>query len=561
MNVGRKIRHLKRYREIVSAFVRYGFGYIVKDLGLAQGLPYQEVWSGEGRDAQKHSIGLRIRLFLEELGPTFVKLGQLASTRADLLPAEIIAELSRLQDDVPAFSFSEVRSIIEQEFGASVEDLFAEMNATPIAAASIGQVHYAVLKDGTAVAVKIQRPHIRARIETDLEILNGLCALAEKRLDWARRYRVSEMMEELGSALRAELNYGREASNAEKFALLSSSLPYIRIPRVYRNLSSGKVLTMEFLEGIRLNERDKLDRNGISRKQVAERFTTAMLHQILVDGFFHADPHPGNALVLPGGELAFLDFGMVGRLAPEAKTHFASFVIALRNQSTDGIIRAIERLGLIPEDADRASLRSDVEELREEYYRVPFSQISIADAVKKLMALAYRHRIRIPADLTLLGKALMTTEGVVSALDSDFSIMDAAEPFGRKLVAERLNPWILVRQWARNLPEYADLLSDVPGRLRELLTLARQGKIKLELSLPEGELERLLRKLDRVGNRLSFSIVLLSFSIMMAGLIIGSSMGHEYTLLWKIPAVEIGFTVAALMFMWLIYSIFRSGRF
>ncbi|MBN2980014.1 MULTISPECIES: ABC1 kinase family protein [Cohnella] len=561
MNVGKRIRHLKRYREIVSAFVRYGFGFIVKDLGLAQGLSYKAIWDEERRDLQKHSIGLRIRLFLEEMGPTFVKLGQLASTRADLLPAEVIAELARLQDDVPAFPFSEARTILEKELGSSVEELFLEIQETPIAAASIGQVHYAVLKDGTDVAVKVQRPSVRSRIETDLEILGELSRLAEKRLDWARRYRVSEMMEELGSALRNELNYGREASNAEKFAVFSAELPYVRIPRVFRELSSGKVLTMEFIDGIRLNEREKLEREGISRAQVAERFTTAMLQQILIEGFFHADPHPGNVLVLPGGELAFLDFGMVGRLSSEAKTHFATFVIALRNQSTDGIIAAIERLGLIPDDADRASLRSDVDELREDYYQVPLSQISIADAVKKLMSLAYRHRIRIPADLTLLGKSLMTMEGVVSGLDSDFSIMDAAEPFGRRLVTDRLNPFSILKIWARHLPEYADLLTEAPGKLRELLTLAKQGKIKLELSVPEKQMNRMLKKLDRVGNRLAFSIVLLAFSIMMAGLIVGSSMGHEYMLPWKVPAVVVGFIVAALMFVWLIYSIFRSGRF
>ncbi|CAM3625882.1 AarF/ABC1/UbiB kinase family protein [Cohnella lubricantis] len=558
MDVGKRIRHFQRYREIVSAFVRYGFGYVVKDMGLAELVPMRLRWT-ERAELDKSSIAIRVRMFLEELGPTFVKLGQLASTRSDLLPPEFIEELRRLQDDVPPFAFEEVKRIIEEQLQAPLEQLFREFTDTPHAAASIGQVHFAVLPDGAQVAVKVQRPNIRKAIETDLEILTELSRHAERRLEWARRYRLKEMTEELGAALLGELDYDRERRNAEKFAVLSEALPYIRIPSVYRQLSSDKVLTMERVEGIKLTDRDQLLQEGRPLADIAGKLVTALLHQIVIDGFFHGDPHPGNVLSLEDGRLALLDFGMVGKLPPDTKAHFASFLIALRGQSTDGVIRAIERLGLVPDNVERNKLRAEVDEMREIYYNAPLSEISLAESIREFLELARRHNIRVPSDMTLLGKTLMTLEGVVTSLDPTFSIIQAAEPFGRQLLLDRLNPARLALKLGKRIPEIAEWLAETPAKLKELLALAKQGKIKLELSIPERE--AFLQKLDRIGNRLSFSIVLLSFSILMVGLIIGSSISHQQTVLWRIPAIEIGFGLAGLMFLWLIYSIFRSGRF
>lgn len=558
MDVGKRIRHFQRFREIVSAFVRYGFGYVVKDMGLAELVPLRVRWS-DRTEPDRASIAVRLRMFLEELGPTFVKLGQLASTRSDLVPPEIIEELRRLQDDVQPFAFEDVRRIVEEQLQAPLEQLFREFAETPQAAASIGQVHFAVLPDGTSVAVKVQRPNIRKAVETDLEILAELARHAERRLEWARRYRLKEMMDELGAALLGELDYDRERRNAERFAVLSEALPYIHIPAVYRHLSSDKVLTMERVDGIKLSDREQLLRAGRPLGDIAGKLVTALLHQIVIDGFFHGDPHPGNVLSLEDGRLALLDFGMVGKLPTETKAHFASFLIALRGQSTDGVIRAIEHLGLIPKDADRKSLRADVDELRELYYNVPLSEISLGNSIRQFLDLARRHNIRVPADMTLLGKTLMTLEGVVTSLDPSFSVIKAAEPFGRQLLFDRLNPARIAMSLGKRIPEFAEWLIDTPAKVKELLTLAKQGKIKLELSIPERE--AFLHKLDRIGNRLSFSIVLLSFSILMVGLIIGSSISHQHTMLWRIPAIEIGFAVAGIMFVWLIYSIFRCGRF
>ncbi|WP_336787175.1 ABC1 kinase family protein [Paenibacillus sp. MMO-177] len=554
MSVRSKFRHLQRYREIAIAFVRNGFGYIAKDLGLPDtGLVLR---GGERQSIRKRGVGERLRLFLEELGPTFVKLGQMASIRPDLIPAGIIAELEQLQDHVQPFSYEEAVHIIEDELGSQLEQLFAEFSEEPLASASIGQVYRAKLIDGTVVAVKVQRPNIQKVIETDLDILSELARVAEHRLEWARSYRLRDMIDEIARALRAELDYGLEARNAERFAAQSSRLDGIIIPAVYWEYTSKLVLTMDYVEGIKLSDREQLQQGGYDHKKLAERYSKAIFHQVLVDGFFHGDPHPGNVLALPDGNLAFLDFGMVGRLTPDMKQHFATFVIGLRNQSTSTIIRAINGMGFIPDDTDRKALRADVDEMRDKYYKIPLSQVKIGESVNELFALAFRHGIRIPSELTLLGKTFLTLEGVVTALDPAFSVFDVAEPFGRKLVIEKLDPRRLARKWVDDIPDYLELLSDIPLSLRSVLNMMRRGRLGLDLAIPE--LNAVLKKLDQISNRLSLSIVLLSFSIIMVGLIIGSSMGHQSTLLWNIPAIEIGFGIASILFVWLIVAIIRS---
>ncbi|QAY67193.1 ABC1 kinase family protein [Paenibacillus protaetiae] len=558
MSLGKKIRRLQRYQEITKAFIKNGFGFVAKDIGLIELLPFQR--RDEDHNASQRSIGPRLRMILEELGPTFVKLGQIASTRPDFIPAPLIKELEHLQDHVAPFPYETAEVIVENELGAPIGELFREFGREPIASASIGQVYRAVLPDGTAVAVKVQRPGIERRIAVDLDILSELSRQAEARLEWARKYRLADMIGELSRALQMELDYRVEARNTERFAANAKRWTHpVHIPSVYGEYSSRKVLTMDYIEGIKLSEREQLSEAGYDYKKLSEIFAMTILEQVLFDGFFHGDPHPGNVLVLPCGELALLDFGMAGRLSEEMKMQFASFVIALRGQSTDGVIRAISKLGIIPEETDRSALRLDVDELREKYYDLPLQEISIGEAVGDLFRVSIKHDIRIPSDLTLLGKSLLTMEGVVEALDPEFSVFDAAEPFGKRLLLERLDPLRAARKWAGKLPEYADLLEEIPLRFKDVLGLIKKGKLGLEVSLQDEE--RFAKKLDRIGNRLSFSIVLLSFSLIMVGLIIGSSMGQQNTVLWQIPAIEIGLAIALAMFVFLIYSIFRSGRF
>jgi ubiquinone biosynthesis protein len=559
IGINRRIRHLQRYRDIAKAFVRNGFGFLVKELGLADRFPLSSFRSEDEREHKGKTTGERIRLFLEELGPTFVKIGQIASTRPDLLPADIIEELIKLQDSVPPIPYHEAASVLEAELGAPVEELFARFEQTPVAAASIGQVHLARLPDGRAVAVKIQRPNIQEQIETDLEILDNLSRIAEHRLEWAASYQLRERISELAQSLRAELDYTIEGRNAERMAKAFERDSSIHIPAIYWDYSSRRVLTMELINGFKITDHEALSELGITPKRIAERITNAMFHQIFEEGLFHADPHPGNLLIEYNGVIGMLDFGMVGRMTQAMKTNFGSLIIAMRRNSTSGIIRAIEALGVLPPDIDMRKLRDDIDLLRDKYYDVPLSRVSLGESVKDLFSVAYNHRIRIPSDFMLLGKTLLTLEGVVTSLDPDFSIISVAEPFGRRLFLDRLNPRSFAENAFQQVSEYADLLADLPETLRDASSVVRKGRLRTEMSIPE--LEMFLRKVDRVGNRLTFSIVLLSFSIIMVGLIVGSSLGRQSSVIWHFPVIEIGFGIAAFMFLFLLTAIFRSGRF
>lgn len=554
--MGLRIRHAGRYREIAMALMRHGFGYMVEEIGLFHVLSLPARW-GSREQPETMTLGERIRRVLEDLGPTFVKLGQLASTRSDLLPEPIIQELVKLQERVPPFSSASARELIEQEWGMPIDDVLSEFQDKPLAAASIGQVHAGRLKTGEHVAIKVQRPGVARMIGRDLEILRDLVSIAEHHWEWVKQYRVDRIVDEFARAMMSELDYSHEARNAEKIA--SRVTEGIYIPRVYWDYTTSMVLMMEYADGLTLSRRQEIVDKGHDLKAIAEHLIDGLMHQIFIDGLFHADPHPGNLLVREDGKLVFLDFGLVGQLSEDMKEHLSALIIALMRRNSGGMIRAISRMGVIPEECDMDSLRSDIDRLREEYYDVPFAQVRIGKALTDLLSVAQRHRIMLPSDLTLLGKSLLTLEGVIEMLDPNLSIIDMAEPFGRKLLKKRYNTSRISRKVLDGVAGVAESLFDLPGQARQLSALISKGKLRVEISVPE--LQSLMRKMDQISNRLSFSIVLLAFSIIMVGLIIGSSLSQESMMLWRFPVIEVGFIIALLMVVWLLYAIFKSGRF
>ncbi|RAV02327.1 AarF/ABC1/UbiB kinase family protein [Paenibacillus sp. YN15] len=556
MNVSKGFRHLHRYREIAVALARNGFGYVVGELGFPEAIPFLR--NNERKDIHKKTVGERIRLMLEDLGPTFVKLGQIASTRPDLVPASVISELVQLQDRVPPFSYADAVRIVEEELGASIGELFMVFPETPIAAASIGQVYHAVLKDGTPAAVKVQRPHIQRIVDTDLDILAEFARVAENRLEWARNYRVRDMVEEISKAIRAELDYAAEARQAEKFQQQCRQLKDVLVPDVFWDYTTRRVLTMQYMEGISLSDRGRLERENIDKKALARQLADLIIHQILIEGFFHGDPHPGNIQVLPGGKLGLLDFGSVGKLSQDMRKQFAFFVISLRNQSTSGIIRAISSMGIIPDEVDMIQLRADVDEMREKYYATPLSRIRLGEAVNDLFTLAFRHHIRIPSEMTMLGKSLLTLEGVVVSLDPDLSVLEVAEPYGRKLFMERYDPRKLYKKAIEDLPEFLEAAVEFPSGMRSMLATIRKGKLRFEAGIPE--LGVFLKSMDKLTDKLALSLVLLSFSLLVVGLIIGAALAPAETVLWNLPILEISFVIAALLLLWLIISLWRSRK-
>lgn len=555
---GKSIRHLHRYREIVACLVRNGFGYLVEELGLWGILSLPKKIFSRPKKEEQRALGIRVRLVLEELGPTFIKLGQMLSTRPDLLPHSIISELDRLQDRVLPFSLREVGEIIQAELGGPVGEHFVDFSSSPLAAASIGQVHTAVLKTGEKVVVKVQRPDIAAVITADLEILADLAAIAEHRLEMARYYRVADIAAEFSQGLRAELNYILEARNAERFAALYADPGRLAVPRVFWDYTSARVITLEYMPGLKITETEALTRAGHGPRDIAHRLIDIYLEQVLIVGYFHGDPHPGNIMVLADGTIAFTDFGLMGRLSPRLRRDFISLLTAISSRDANGIVRSIVKIGDAAEGIDLEALEEDVEKMLAKYFDLPLSEISLGEAFYDLSRLGYRHHIQIPADLALLGKVTVTLEGVMGKLAPQLGMADMALSFRRQLLRAKFAPRELAAGLWQQISAFREFLHTFPRDLSDLLQIMKRGHLHLKIDLPS--LKLLVHHMDRIGNRLSFSIVLLSFSIIMTGLIIGSSLGGR-PVLFGVPAIEVGFVVAAIMFLWLLFAIFRSGRF
>ncbi|MFD1673497.1 ABC1 kinase family protein [Alicyclobacillus fodiniaquatilis] len=556
--LGKRVRHLSRYKDIAQILVANGFGWFIDEIGLSDVIDIPRRLFSRKQERQTLTTAERIRLVIEQLGPTFIKLGQVASLRADVFPSELLDELARLQDEVPPVPFSAVQSIVETELGQPLAEIFSVFDEVPVGSASIGQVHRAELLGGQEVAVKVQRPDIVKKIEIDLDILMDLARMAERHFSWAKHYSLSDVVEEFRYTLMNELNYTIEGHNADKLRSIHAEDQHVKVPEVNWDWTTTKVLTMEYVRGIKLTNLKLLEEAGYDAHLIAERAANAMFTEMLVHGFYHADPHPGNLAVLPDHSLLFMDFGMVGRLTSDMKRFLASLIVGLMRGDADAIIRTLYRMSVVPPDIDDNKLRRDVEGLREKYYDMPFQQISLGEATSDLFAVAYRHQIKIPSDLALVGKTLITIEGVVEALDPSFRILNIAEPFGRMLLKERISPKNLRKSTLRGALELFDFLSDLPKQLRAMMDGVSRGRIKVQLEMSEAK--PLIRQLIRMSNRLSLSILLLSFSIFMAGLMIASALAKTPSRLWAFPMTDIGTIVGLILLCLLIISIWRSHR-
>ncbi|WP_083248438.1 ABC1 kinase family protein [Desulfuribacillus stibiiarsenatis] len=500
------------------------------------------------------SRGERIRLVCEELGPTFIKLGQIASTRQDIIPLDIINELENLQDHVSPICYQQVEHVINTEFSMDLSKIFHSFEEFPMASASIGQVHRARLHSGQWVAVKIQRPNITEIIDVDLEILSDLALLSERRTDWGKFYHFTDLVNEFSNSLRNELNYLQEARNTEKAKENLQNKGFsIMIPSIHWEYTSKRVLVMDLLNGSKISETT----NG---EDIAKEIIEVIFHMILFDGFFHADPHPGNLILIDNQTIGLIDFGMVGRISEKLQQELINVMIGLMRRNTKTIVKAIQNIGVLPDSIDLKRFYQDVDALRDKYYEIPFSEISLSESIRDLFTISKRHGVVMPSEFLLLAKALITLEGLVETIAPNINIVQIAEPIGKKYFMKKYCPDKIITKVVDQSLEYGQVILEIPLLTRDILQKAKDGKINLQITIPK--LDVFLRKLDRISNRLSFSIIMLSFSIIMVGLIIGSSIGgRRQTLLWELPAIEIGFVVAAILFLWLITAIFRSGRF
>ncbi|SDI27839.1 ABC1 kinase family protein [Natribacillus halophilus] len=551
------LKHANRYRKIVTVLARHGFGYILNEVGLFHVLSLPKRLSTNPKDPNYRLIGERIRNAMEELGPTFIKLGQMISTRKDLFPDYIVDEMVKLQDDVPPFDYAQVEGIVEQELQVPISEAFTTFRQEPLAAASIGQVHQAELPDGTSVAVKIARPHIKETIEKDLDILHDLTRLLSQRFHWAQYYRLEEVADEFAEAIRNEADYTLELRNTEKMHENMKKFTRIEIPEVFPRYSSRKMITMSFVDGQKFSEWK--DMNGSYHPKFARELADAFLHQVLIDGFFHSDPHPGNLLLTGEDRLCLLDFGQVGRLNRSMRNDFINYVIAMTKREPEEVARMVYNMADVPQSVDAEEFEEEVEFLLDKYYQRPFEEVQIGEAINDIFSASQRFNIRIYKEYTLLAKAVIIIESIISQLDPDLSIVEIAEPYGRLLARERLHPKTWSTKWLKEAKRQRDTLLVLPHSLRGALDKINDDELSFNVRMPK--INIFLNKLDRISNRISFSLTLLAFSIIMVGLIVGATFGDSSSFLVQLPVIEISFIISFFMFLLLIYSILRSGRF
>jgi len=556
--IGRTYRHMDRYRQILGVLIRYGFGDLLESLKLDQYVEFG--LKIVARRRQRPEIAdltraERVRLALEALGPTFVKMGQILSTRPDLLPGEFVKELQKLQDDVPPFPGEEARSRVERELGRSMDDLFDRFEDTPLASASLGQVHRARLKDGHEVVVKVQRPGIRKTIEVDLEIMSHLAGLVERHVEGFEVYRPTRILEEFANTIRQELDYRLEAGHIDRFALQFIGEPTILIPEVHREASTARVLTMQYVHGIKPSNIAELEAAGLDRKIIAHRGADLLMKQVFVHGFFHADPHPGNLFILPENVICFLDFGMMGRLDRTSRENFADFMIALVEHDAERCADALIELTEWDDPPDRGRLVRDLSEFIDRHTMRALKELEIGPLLLSAMDTVSKNSLRIPPNLFLMIKALAVVEGFGRQLNPDFDITAEAAPFMRRMAWSRMNPRRIAADLVGAGSEALRLLREIPSETRDILRMIRAGRLKLEFE--HHRLEPLTAAMERVSNRIAFAVVL-------ASLVIGSAliMHAELPPTWLgIPVIGLaGFLIAGVMGFWLLISILRHGK-
>jgi ubiquinone biosynthesis protein len=553
------MRDLPRLQEITTVMIRHGLGDIVRRIGVSTALERagQILQWGASAEAMALDPPVRVRKALQELGPTFVKLGQVLATRVDLFPPEWIAEFEKLHSEVPPVPFEQLLPELTLALGRSPFEVFVDLETTPHGSASIAQVHRAKLADGTLVVLKIRRPGIRAKVEADLRLLGHFATLVDSEMPESRRYQPIEIAAQFARSLERELDFTIEATNIERFAAHFADDPFIVIPRVHPEYTTETLLVQEHVTGIAGTDPAAMDAAGLDKKVIAARGADALLNMILVDGFFHADPHPGNVFFLPGNRIVMIDFGMVGRLSPRRRREVVDLLAGLAQMEEQPMLDVLlDWAG----DAyvDDTRLAADINDLVFDYENVPLASIRIGVLLRRFADIVREHSIVLPADLTLMFKALITMEGLGRQYDPDFHIVEHITPLLRRVLLQRYHPRELQRRGRSAMGEFFNVVSSLPRDVTRFVREARRGKMRIDLDL---------KRLDSFGQQLDETLDRVTVGIMTASLVIGSAIIMTVqggpTIL-GIPVLgAIGFAGYALAFVnsvWVIYGIWRQNR-
>lgn len=555
--IGRTYRHLSRYRQILAVLFKYGFDDLIEVLKIDQYIEVgrQMISGGRSEPVKRLSRAVRVRMALEELGPTFIKLGQVLSARPDLVAAEFSTELVKLQDRVPPCEFADIRKIVEAELGGSLETRFSRFDVQPIASASIGQVHRARLEDGEDVAVKVQRPAIRKTIEVDLEIMLHLAMLMERHMEELAFHQPVKIVEEFAKTIEKEIDFAFEAANMERFGRFFLNDETVYIPKVFTEFSTHRVLTMEFVDGIKVSRVAELQSAGMDLTAVTRRGARFILRQVFDLGVFHADPHPGNIFVLPENIICLLDFGMVGIVDRYTREDFVDLVDSIVHQDAGRTSQVLLKITCRDDDPDPRALERDISDFMGLHLYKPLKDIKIGALLQDLLDIAARHRLMVPPDAFLMVKAFTTIEGVALQLDPNFDMVAAAAPFIERVKLARFSPQRISEDMFKIGAEMVHFMRQFPREALDIIRLVRQQKISFRFQ--NQHTETMLATYDQISNRISFAIII-------AALVIGSAL----IVISEIPPLFYGisligivvFSAAAVMGVWLLVAILRKGR-
>ncbi|TSK03912.1 MAG: phosphotransferase [Geobacter sp.] len=556
VNINRNVRSIRRYRQIITVIGGYGLGHLLEYLNLGQVVDFsRRVLRRRPPKAAHLSAPERLRLALEELGTTFIKLGQLLSTRADIIPASFVQELTHLQDKIPCLPFEEIKEQIEHELGVTLEQRFLYVEPEAIAGASIAQVHRATLVTGEDVVVKVRRPGVVEAVETDIDILMGVALLLERHMARSDIYDPVGVVREFSYTIRRELDLTREGHAIEKIRDNFKGDATLYFPKVYWEATSKGVLTTEYVEGIKVSDTLAIEEAGLDGREIAARGARVFLKMVLEHGFFHGDPHPGNVLILKDNVICLLDFGMVGRLDPAVKRYLTDVLVAVINRDVEGLAYVIVEAGDAAETVNMQALKKALAEFIDSYFEIPLKEIEVGRMLMEFIDLISTHRIKVHPDLTMLVKVLVVVEGMGRRLDPDFDMVGHLRPFLEREFRRQRSPGRLFHEVEQGIEGYLTLARNLPRDLKEILNKVNRNKFRIDLE--HRGLDRFSKELDRSANRLCLSLII-------AALLIGSSIamqGNRGPMLWGLPAFAFfGYTCAGLVGIWWMIAILRSGR-
>ena len=547
----KEVRDFNRLREILTVLFEEGFDFLIEKIKLKHKVSLTKRVKARVEKKKSLPVEARLRLTLERLGPTFIKFGQVLSVRPDLIPKSYMQELEKLQDSVPPFPYDIVEVQIKQELGKEINEIFSNFEKKPVASASISQVHKAVLKDGNEVAVKIQRPDVKKIMETDIEIMFYVAKLLEGHIPKIKEFNPVKIIEEFEKWTEKELDFKREGRNAKIFAKNFSRDKAVKIPMIYDNLTTNKILVMEFIEGIELHNIKEIKKKKINLHPLIKKGFEVILTQVFIHGFFHADPHPGNIFITNDKKIAFVDFGIVGHFDEDLKTKSIDLFYGIIQNDAEKIVETLIELSDI-EIESKEELKYEISDMLEPLKGSSIKQVKVSYVLEEIMDIALNYGLKIPTPFVLFGKTIITLEGVALEYDPNFKIVESSRPFIEKLIRQRYNPAYMFNNFMKNMLKFKKFAEEFPEQTSRALRRIEKGSVKVDIE--DTDIKKLSAEIDKSSNRVAYSMLITALLIVGALTI---NLGNP--IIFDMPLISFfSFSFAIILLAVLLFSILRE---